>query len=343
MTSALTHPTAPTRTISSTRRGRVIALARHEYRATLRSKVLVALLVTLVVVTIVSILVGTFDYRGQAAQYQAYVDAAMANGITKVPALPLAPLSLLRGAMEYLEIIGAVIAIALGYLSVARERAARTLVLIRTRPVSSGELAAGNLAGALLVIATLVAVTAAVAVLSLGVIAGHWVGGVEIAKLLLAYVASVLYLGAFFCLGALITAQSRLAANGLMVALLIWLVVVLILPQIGDTMDADNQIPGGLFAALGVDRPTELKILAHFTGYEHFRNGLEEASFAKHYERFVFAMTDVKDKYRGFSLTQLLVEKRNDIAWMFFYAIALIAGMWRAYRNQPVITRGDTA
>ena len=37
-----------------------------------------------------------------------------------------------------------------------------------------------------------------------------------------------------------------------MVALGIWLVVVLILPQIGDTLDADNQLPGGLFAALGL-------------------------------------------------------------------------------------------
>jgi ABC-2 type transport system permease protein len=337
------RPTDPTRTVDSTRAAKILALARHEYRATLRSRVLVVLLVTLVLVTITSILIGTFDYRAQVADYRAYVEAAKANGITKVPALPLAPLSLLRGAMEYLEIVGAVIAIVLGYLSVARERAARTLVLIRTRPVSSGELAAGKLVGALLVIATLVAVTAAVAVLSLGLIAGEWVSGVQIVKLLLAYLASVVYLAVFFCLGAVVTASSRMAANGLMAALLIWLVVVLILPQIGDTMDPDNQIPGGLFAALGVDRPTELKILGHFTGYEHFRNGLEEASFAKHFERFAFAMTDVKDKYRGFSITELLVEKRNDIAWMFVYATALVIGMWRAFRNQPVIVRGDTA
>lgn len=343
----MTSTTAPavnkTQTYRSTRGERVLALARHEYLAALRSGVLIALLATLVVVTVTSILIGTFDYRSQLADYQAYVDAAKANGITQVPPLPLELLSLLRGAMEYIEIIGAVVAIALGYLSVARERASRTLVLIRTRPVSTGELAAGNLAGAMLLISTLVAVTAAAAVMSLGVIAGDWVSGGQIAKLLLAYLASIVYLGAFFCLGAMVTARSTHAANGLMVALLIWLVVVLILPQIGDTMDADNQIPGGLFSALGVDRPTELRILGHFTGYEHFRNGLEEASLAKHYERFVFAMTDVKDKYRAFTLPQLLVEKRNDIAWMFFYAIALTAGMWRAYRRQPVITRGDTA
>src|SRR3990172_11547124 len=85
---------------------------------------------------------------------------------TNQPTSPLAPLSLLRGAMEHLEIMGAVIAIALGYLTVSRERANRTLPLIMSRPVSSGELATGSLLGALGVIATLVATPAAVGVLS---------------------------------------------------------------------------------------------------------------------------------------------------------------------------------
>ena len=102
------------------RRARVLTLAGHEYRAAVRSRLLVVLVAILVAVTVASVYIGAVDYRSQLADYRAYLDAAQAGGIQQVPPSPLALLSLLRGAMEYLEIIGAVIAITLGYLSVSR-------------------------------------------------------------------------------------------------------------------------------------------------------------------------------------------------------------------------------
>ena len=329
--------------MSSQRRTRVIALARHEYRAAARSRVLLALIAILGVATIASVFIASVDYAGKLADYQTYKAAAIAGGVQQVAPSPLALLSLLRGAMEYLEIIGAVVAITLGYLSVSRERANRTLPLIRSRPVTPGELAAGNALGAVGLIATLVAVTAAVGVLCLGFIGHDWINVAQTVKLLLAYGAAVVYLTVFYFLGAMVTARSKVPANGLMVALGIWLVVVLIIPQIGDTLDADNQIPGGLFGSLGLVRADETTILAHFSGYETLRTGIEAASFSKHFERFVFAMTDVKAKYHDFTLSQLLDVKRIEIEWMLFYAIALGAGFRRAFRRQSTIPQGGTS
>jgi len=245
--------------------------------------------------------------------------------------------------MEYLEILGAVIAIALGYLTVSRERANGTLPLLRSRPVTPGEQAVGSALGALAVLSTLAASTAAVAVLSLGLIGRDWVGPGQALKLLLAFTAAVVYMGVFYAVGVVVTARSRVATTGLMVALGIWLLVVLIIPQIGDTLDADNQVPGGLFAALGLNHDGELAVLSHFSGYETVRNGIEETSISKHFERFAFAMTDVKDKYRGFTLGQLLTEKRNDIGWLAFYVTALGTGLWRSFRRAPSTPLGGTA
>jgi len=319
---------------------RVATLARHEYRAAVRSRVLLALLVIVVITTTASVYVAAVDYASQLADYRAYVAAANANGIQQVAPSPLQLLSLLRGAMEYLEIIGAIIGITLGYLSIARERSSGTLPLLASRPVSSTELAAGSALGALALITTLVAVTAAVAVLSLGIIGNDWVSGEQALKLGLAYVASIVYLGTFYCLGAILTARSRVAANGLMLALGIWLVVVLVLPQIGDTLDPDNQVPGGLFSALTLDKPQEDLVLSHFSTYETIRTNIETASLAKHYERFAFAMTDVKEKYRGLTLGQLLHVKRSDIEWMLLYAFALGVALVRSFRRQLVNPRG---
>lgn len=328
--------------MSNPRRTRIMTLARHEYRAAVRSRVLLALIAILGVATIASVYVASVDYAGQLADYRAYRDAAIAGGVRQIAPLPLALLSLLRGAMEYLEIIGAVIAITLGYLSVSRERANRTLPLLRSRPVTSGELASGSALGAIGLIATLVAATAVIAILCLGVIGNDWIDVAQSVKLLLAYSAAVVYLTVFYFLGAALTARSKTPANGLMVALGVWLIVVLIIPQIGDTLDADNQIPGGLFASLGLDRADETTIVAHFSGYETARTAIEAASFSKHFERFAFAMTDVKAKYLDLTLRQLLDIKRIEIEWMAFYAITLGATFRRAFRRQGTNPQGAT-
>jgi ABC-2 type transport system permease protein len=317
-----------------------LTLARHEYRAAVRSRVILGLFAVLAVATMASVYVGAVDYRGQLADYEAYRAAAQASGITQVAPSPLALLSLLRGAMEYLEIIGAVIAITLGYLSVTRERTGRTLPLIRSRPVSAGEQTLGTVGGAVALFATIVAATAVVAVVALGAIGNDWVNGAQLVKLVLAYGAAVVYLTVFYCLGAAATASSRNPATGLIVALAVWLVVVLILPQIGDTLDADNQVPGGLFASLGLGHDGEVSILSHFGTYEKVRTAIEATSFSKHFERFAFAMIDTKPRYRDLSLSQLLDVKTIEVIWMGVYTLGLAALVRRAFNRQPATTQG---
>jgi len=301
------------------------------------------LLVILVVVTATSVYVAAVDYRGKLADYQAYRSAAISGGLKRIAPSPLALLTLLTGAMEYIEIIGAIIAITLGYLSINRERVNRTSSLIRSRPVTAGELAVGNTLGALAVISTLILATTVAAVVCLGVIGNDWINGEQALKLLLAYVASIVYMGTFYALGVIVSARSKVAINGLLVALGIWLVVVLVLPQIGDTLDADNQVPGGLFAALTLDHDGEVAILTHFHGYEQVRTGIEASSLAKHYERFAFGMIDVKERYRGLSISELLRRKWIEVFWLVVYAAALGALMRRTLRNQPTIPTEGTS
>jgi ABC-type transport system involved in multi-copper enzyme maturation permease subunit len=317
-----------------------LTLAHHEYRAAYRSKVLVTLLSVLMAVTIASVLVGALDYSSQLADYEAYRQAALAGGVAHVAPMPLQLLSLLRGAMEYVEIVGALIAIVLGYLSVTRERSNGTVPLLRTRPVSGTQLAAGSALGALGLVGTLMAASAVISVVSLGVIGHDWVDGSQVIKLVLAYGAAIVYMMTFYFLAVVITARSKNAANGLAAALVVWLVVVLILPQIGDTLDADNQVPGGLFAALGLGHSQEVAILSHFGTYERIRTSLEAASVSKHFERFAFAMTDVKEKYRGYTLAQLFQVTWSNVMWIVLYFGALMTAMMRTLHRQAARQTG---
>jgi ABC-2 type transport system permease protein len=152
-------------------------------------------------------------------------------------------------------------------------------------------------------------------------------------------------MGIFYCLGAALTAISRVLANGLVAALVVWLVVVLIIPQIGDTMDPDNQLPGGLFKSLNLDKSHETRVLAKFSTYERLRNDLEETSFAKQYERFSFAILEikVKDKFRDTSIGYVIDATRRNIEWLALYAVVMAGFLYWTVRRSTAHPRGEDA
>ena len=277
---------------------RIRALAAHEYRAAVRSRILLTLVGILTVATIASVYVAAAAHRSEVADYQAYRAAATASGLDRIAPSPLAPMSLLRGAFEYLQIIGAVIAV------------------------------------------SLVAVTGAVGIVCIGTIGNDWINASELVQLLLAYLVSTIYMTGFYALGVACSARARHPINGLVAALCVLVLFVLVTPQIGDTLDADNQVPGGLFKALGMNHADEVTILKHFSVYETLRTRIEWISFSQHYQRFVFAMADVKERYRPLDLGDLLHVVRTDLAWVLAAPAALIALQRRALRNQPTIPQG---
>lgn len=317
----------------------VLTLARHEYRAAFRSGVLTLLILGMVLVAAGSIAIASFDFRSEVADYNAYVQQAKAAGVVVASGPQFSPLQLLRGVVEYVEIIGAVIAIGLGYLGVARERTGNTLPLIFSRPVGSRDLFFGRLLGAAALIGTILATTAVISVIVVGTVGGRWLNGSELLRLGITFAAALVYMLLFYALGTWLSARSKVVANGLVLALVIWLSVVLVLPQIGDTMDPDNQVPGGLFHALQVKKPDEKRVLAHFSTYEKVRNDLEEASLSKHFERLTFAATGIKDSYNGKSLGAVAHGKRNDLGWLAFYSALLGGLMWSGLARQRALPR----
>jgi ABC-2 type transport system permease protein len=64
-------------------------------------------------------------------------------------------------------------------------------------------------------------------------------------------------------------------------------------------MDMDNQLPGGFFAQMGMSRDQEAQVLQNFKFYETLRDGVEEMSPTKHYERVSFALLGVKPGFEN--------------------------------------------
>lgn len=313
---------------------KILTLAGLEFRSAARSRVLLLLILSMVLIAAASITIASYDFKAQIADYEAYLQQARATGVAIVAPPQFFPLQLLRGVIEYVQIIGAVIAIGLGYMSVARGRHGDTNRLLFTRPVRTREMFFGRLLGAGALIVTILLATALISVILIGTVGGQWLNGGEIARLAISFAMAAFYMLIFYALGVWISARSKVLVNGLVVALVIWLSVVLVIPQIGDTMDPDNQVPGGLFAALQVNKADEKKVLANFSTYEKVRNGLEETSLTKHYERLTFAVTGIKDTYAGKSLSYIAGEKRNDIIWLGGYLFLLSGLMFSGLRQE---------
>jgi len=265
-----------------------------------------------------------------ASMLSVAVTAAAMGGFTSPG---YSPIEAMRGFVEHLEIIGSALAIIMGYRSAARERGHNTLALVLTRPVSQRAFLAGKvIGGGVLILAALAIVFISIGA-ELTTLNGTGLSAIEIAKLIIGYVSAVIYMLAFFLLAFVLALHMKQMSQALLVAFSIWLVVVLIAPQIGDTLDPDNQAVGGLFQELAVPRAQELEIMDKFNTYETIRTGIEQLSPSKHFERLTFALWGIKNTYYGMSLAEILWAKMIDIVWLLSYVAALLGLLFRKRTN----------
>ena len=290
---------------------------RKELRDALRNRLALLLTAGLGVIVILSVVVAAAAFHAKVIDYQNYVQAMQSAGMAEnITAPQLFPLQLLRGAIEYLEIVGSIVAIIIGYGLAAKEKNRGTLRLLFSRPVNGSSMAAGKLLSMAAVWAVVIAVLGVITFASLRLVGGTSLAAIELGKLAIALAFSWMYLVMWTAFSYWVAGRSKRLSTALVIGLIVWLVVVLIIPQIGDTMDPDNQVPGGLFKSLQVDKPQEEVVMARFSGYETTRNFLEETSISKHYERASFAYLGAKDKYNQQPLGLISHDMWANVTWL---------------------------
>lgn len=300
-------------------------IARKELLDLRRNRFLLAILCFILVAVVISVVVSAAQFRVKFDDFTTYLNALRASGSTATPPAPqLFPLQLMRGSMEYLEILGALFAIVMGYGMIAKEKQRATLQLIYSRPIGRYSLAGGKLLA--LAVAWLVAVVVIFAAVTATLaIVGHApFAGIDYQRLVVAAVTAWAYLLLWSAVALGLAAVCKRLSTALIIALVLWLTVVLILPQIGDTMDPDNQVPGGLFKSLQIAKPDEKAVLANFAGFDTVRNALEVSSITKHYERFTFAVLGIKDQYNQQSLAAVWSGTWNNVVSLWLASIASV-------------------
>jgi ABC-2 type transport system permease protein len=310
-------------TFSSTAQMATIGL--RDAREALRDRFVLVAITALTLAALVSLVTGAMALHGDAATYaQAKALLLKLGKDASVIAAPeLYPLKLLRGTIEQIEIMGAVIALVAGYRAAAAERGRQTLALILTRPLAHWQYLAAKLAGGLGLAAVSLGVVFAATALILPLVSGVGLAADDLARLAIVWGAGILYLTGLYALGFGLSLWARSPAAGLIAAFALWLLVVLVAPQIGDTMDPDNQVAGGIYAQLSVPKAEQDRIKAGFATYETIRGGIEQASVTKHFERLTFAVLGIKDSYTGKPLGPILAEKSGDLLALILFTLGL--------------------
>jgi ABC-2 type transport system permease protein len=165
------------------------------------------------------------------------------------------------------------------------------------------------------------------------------IGGVALTadqaiKLALTMGMSWLYLLTFFLLALVFAIRVRHGNQALLLTVIVWLVFAFIFPQIGDTMDLDNQLPGVFFASLGLDRAGDQAALAKFKWYETVRDGVVELSPTKHYERISFALLGIKTEFAQSTWQEILHLKTVNLVGLLVPIVLLTSAAYTVFLRQ---------
>ena len=300
-------------------------IAAKDIRDALRDRFILIVTAFLGLAALVALTTGAIALRSDVATYEAAKATLLALGksAAAIKTPEFYPLRLLRGAIEQIEIIGAAIAILIGYRSSASERGRQTLALMLTRPMRRWQFVAGKaLAGIGLLAGGLALVLGGLTML-LHRVSGIGLGTDDLARVAIVWGVAVAYTTCFFLVSFILSLHMKQPSHALLVAFAVWLTLVLIAPQIGDTLDPDNQVAGGVFKQLNIAKPDQVEIMKGFATFETVRDSIEQASVTKHFERFTFAVLGIKATYTGMPLGPILIEMLGNLIWILLTALGL--------------------
>jgi len=314
---------------------RLWVLARKEFTDAFRNRLFLVALALLLALSLTAIGLGAVTVHNRVVEYNQSVQVLRDLGRADIPPMPaLNPIAVSKNFINYLAMVGALLSMILGFTTVQKERQGRTLQLILSRPVYRDQLLTGKVLGNAALLLVLMAAVGAVTLLALGVIGGVSLTADQIIKLGLTMVMSWLYMLIFFLLAMFLTLWLPNGNQALLLTVIVWLVFAFIFPQIGDTMDLDNQLPGGFFASMGMDTAQEQAALQQFKWYETIRDGVEELSPTKHYERVSFALLGIKTQFASNTWSEVLQLKTINVVGLLLPNILLLGASYVVFLRQ---------
>jgi len=114
----------------------ILVLAKKEFRTAYEDKVFLVIVILFLIMSVTSVCIGSTTKNAEMKAYQEIVSVIKSEGGTLPTAPEIYPLAILRNIIEYITMIGEVLAIFLGFDAFSGERENGTLRLLLNKPLS---------------------------------------------------------------------------------------------------------------------------------------------------------------------------------------------------------------
>ena len=211
----------------------IAAIAAQQVTVLRRKHVLTVAFATMIGITVLAGVLGWASRLTIIGVYDESVKLLASRGGSAPPnPFLLKPvLSLMSNMVIYVTMIGALVALLLGHLTLAEDFTVGIAALLFSRPVTRTQYALGKLAAAMGTLGAAMAACAVVSVGALVVVNRRFPSAGDLSRLVVFHALSWLYLSVFALVGMVTLLVARRRALGLLCAIGVWLMVTFVAPQ----------------------------------------------------------------------------------------------------------------
>jgi ABC-2 type transport system permease protein len=218
-------------------------IAHKEFQAAFRNRLFITITVLFLAMSILSVYIGSVTKRTELRVYDNTVASLTAQGVTALPPQPeIHTLTILSNLTEYVSIVGAILAVVLGYNALIEEKESGGLKLILSRPVYRDRLLTGKLLGNAVVIGVLLGLVFVFNLALLVLVGGIWPTAGEVLRLLSFVGLAFFYMLIFLTLSMLLSIRTKSSATVFLVSLVVWMLASFAIPQMAEAMMANSTV-----------------------------------------------------------------------------------------------------
>lgn len=214
----------------------VWTIAKKEFRTAFKDKVFIVITLLFLVLSIVSVYIGSSTKNAELKAYSDIVELLKSQGSQAFPPKPeIYPLAILQNIIKYVSIVGAVLAIFLGFDTFSGEKENGTMKLLLSRPLYRDQLISGKLLGGALVIGLLLIVTLFFNTILFSLVSGLSPGYGEISRLITFMFIAFCYMMSFYIATMFVSIKTNDRSFGFLVMLILWVSVSFVIPQLAES------------------------------------------------------------------------------------------------------------
>ncbi|MHB9150351.1 MAG: ABC transporter permease [Thermoleophilia bacterium] len=221
----------------------VLTIAGKEIRSAYRNRMILLITVLFLALSVLSVYIGGSTKTAEVRLYNETVAMLTAQGTTSLPPAPeISTLTMLGNFTEYVAIVGAILAVMLGFDSLTEEKESGGLKLILSRPVFRDTLINGKLLGNGAIIAAILTGALGFTVALLVLVGGVWPTMSEFARLLGFTALAFVYMGFFLVTAMVLSMHMKSSASVFLVSLVIWIAAAFVIPQMAQTQMINSTV-----------------------------------------------------------------------------------------------------